>query len=619
MTRAHRSFPRTRPVVGALVAAVLGLGIAVSPPTPAQAGPAQFTCLGANGLGSSQGNTPANLMAGRVTIPGFGVTAIGTGHVNFSRLNVGKNPTWQLWFNSLKWLEPFMTAASDGAPGASTYLARADAVLADFRAAYPVSGRSPIGWGTQAASLRAATVACLAKYRSTGNVQGALADHGAFLSSDRNYAGDWNHGLEENIGLLAVGCVADNQAWIDKASGRAHSALVSTIDDQGVFNEQSPGYGPWTITRWRTIDSVLRGCSQPGLPDLDQRLEGLASWLAAATQPDGNLVQIGDTYAEQIRADVAGDYPTTRYVTSQGTQGVVGLPLISIYRAGYVFSRSAWGTGRTFTGATFFSMRFGPRRYAHGHFDHESVTWFARGRPLLADAGHGGYAPGAYRNWIVSAPAHNVLTVPGVTLRTYGVSHLTRSSASPKGEFYEVSDDAGGKVGGAYQGLVRTRGVYLVSGGSAMVVLDRTSTTKLYRTLLAKARLKTVWWHLPAAFTVRSANDSAVVATAGSTQLTVLHVPFPKTPYGKGSTRVYRGSSSPMQGWVSTAQGRRTAAPAIGQSLSTSRNLAVVVPTAVGVKVTARLMPSGTGYRLDLWTGGVYSIVRITAGGTIYS
>ena len=207
MTRAHRSFPRTHPVVGALVAAVLGLGLAVSPPTPAQAGPGRFTCLGANGLGSSQGNTPANLMAGRVTIPGFGVTTIGTGHVNFSRLNVGNNPTWQLWFNSLKWLEPFMTAASAGqAEVRATYLAvptRCGRLTSRRIPRSPVV--APVGWGSQAASLRAATVACLAKYRPTPGVR-ALADHdAAHLSSDRNYVGDWNHGLEENIGLLAVG------------------------------------------------------------------------------------------------------------------------------------------------------------------------------------------------------------------------------------------------------------------------------------------------------------------------------------------------------------------------------------------------------------------------------
>ena len=266
-----------------------------------------------------------------------------------------------------------------------------------------------------------------------------------------------------------------------------------------------------------------------------------------------------------------------------------------------------------------FSLRFGPGRYAHGHYDHESVTWYAGGRALLADSGHYGYGSDAFRTWLRSAEAHNVLTVPGVPLRTYGSARLTRYTDSANGRFFEVSDDAGGTAGGAYQGLVRIRDTYVPAGTRALVVLDRTSTTRLRWMYAAKARLKTVWWHLPPTFTVRGANDSSVVATAGSTQLSVLHVAFPRTTYGRGTTRVVRGSSRPIQGWVATASGKRYAAPAIGQSTTGSRSLAVVATSAIGQKVSARLVASGTGYRLDLWIGGVYSVVRITAGGTIFS
>ncbi len=586
--------------------------------SPAQAGTSSFACLGANGVGYTQGNTPTNVMAGKLSIPGFGVTTIGTGDINFVGLNAGKDPTWQLWFNSLKWLEPMVASYATGQSGGGAHLNRAMAIAQDWVTTYPEStpGAQP-AWNDQATSLRAQTLACMAKYRSDAWLLSALDAHGRHLADARNYSGDWNHGLEQNIGLLAVACIRDNSSWQSTAQTRAHNALITTIDSQGAFNEQAPGYGPWTITRWWTIDDVLTTCGLPALTDLAPRLQKLASFLAQATAPDGTLTQIGDTYAEPVRADVAAQYQDVRYAVSQSTAGVAPTDSVSIYNAGFVFSRSGWGTLRPFASENYFTMRFGPRRYAHGHFDHLSVTWFARGRKLLVDAGHFGYTASAYRTWIISAAAHNTLTVPSVPLRTYGTSKLTRSSNNATGQFYEVSDDAG-SVGGAYQGLVRTRGVFVLPDAKAMVVLDRTNSSKLRWMYAAKAKVKTKWWHLDPSFALTSALDSKVTAVSGSTQLNVLQVPLPGEHLARGSQKVVRGAKSPYQGWVSTAQNRKVTALAVGQTTTGSRSLSVLVPGAVGQRVWAQVKPVGGHLRVDIYVGSTKYCVYISAGGSLY-
>ena len=586
--------------------------------TPAHAATADFQCLGANGLGYSQGNTPTNLMAGKLTIPGFGVTTIGTGDIDFVGLNRGKDPTWQLWFNSLKWTEPLIASYAAGQRGSATYLNRAADIARDWVGTYPEStpGTLP-GWNDQATSLRSETLACLAKYRSDAWLLAALDAHGRHLANARNYSGDWNHGLEQNIGLLAVSCLRDNAAWQQVAQDRAHRALVTTIDPQGVFNEQAPGYAPWTMTRWWTLDDVLLGCGLPSLPDLQARMAAMAEFLAAATQPDGKLVQIGDTYAESVRSDVASQFPHTLYASSLGTRGSPPAAARIVYSAGYVFSRSGWGLSRPFGSESLTTLRFGPRRYAHGHFDHGSLTMYARGQRQLVDAGHYGYAAGAYRSWLISPAAHNTLTVPGVPLRTYGVSTLTRSAVSAMGEFNEVSDDAG-TSGGAYQGLVRTRGVYLLPNAAAMVILDRTNASKLRWMYTTKARTKVQWWHLDPSFSVAYASRSRITAVSpAGNQITVLAVPFPGETLPAGTLRAVRGATSPYQGWVSTAQGSRTPAVAVGRTTTTSRMLTVVVPAARGTAVAGSMRPFGTGWVLDLAIGAARYAVKVSAGGSL--
>ena len=119
----------------------------------------------------------------------------------------------------------------------------------------------------------------------------------------------------------------------------------------------------------------------------------MPDFLAEATQPDGNLTQIGDTYVESGFRSPAPALPR--------------LPLVAVYSAGYIFGHSAWGPD-----GTFYSLRFGPARQVHGHDDHMGITYYSRGRNLIVDAGHTGYEVSAYRDYIQSAEAASTFIAP---------------------------------------------------------------------------------------------------------------------------------------------------------------------------------------------------------------
>src|SRR6202035_1284021 len=116
----------------------------------------------------------------------------------------------------------------------------------------------------------------------------------------------------------------------------------------------------------------------------------------------------------------------------KGARGTPPQQRVAVYAAGYVFGRSGWGTKtRPFSSQSFYSLRFGPGRQIHGHDDHMSVTYYARGRNLIVDGGHTGYEVGAYRDYLRSAQAQNVLVMPGVRFSATAATALTRQSIGP--------------------------------------------------------------------------------------------------------------------------------------------------------------------------------------------
>ncbi len=183
-------------------------------------------------------------------------------------------------------------------------------------------------------------------------------------------------------------------------------------------------------------------------------------FLALATQPDGKLVQIGDTYVISPR-DRAGT--PLQYAYTRGQAGTPPAERIGVCTAGYIFGRSGWGTAKTFGDQTFYSLRFGPGQQIHGHDDHMGLTYYARGRNLIVDAGHYGYADTAYRFYLLSPEAASTLVMPGVPFDPSAPTALIAQRVGASAQFYEFTDTAFGglpryldRLGGARSATSRS-------------------------------------------------------------------------------------------------------------------------------------------------------------------
>jgi hypothetical protein len=114
----------------------------------------------------------------------------------------------------------------------------------------------------------------------------------------------------------------------------------------------------------------------------------------------------------------------------------------------------------------------GPTGGGHGHFDLFNFELFGYGKPLISDPGLYTYDSSARRNWAVSTPAHNTLSIDGVShaaVEGVGNPAIQSSGISNVAGGYQVTASHR-----AYQGLlgspVVSRSVWFDGDGTMLVV-----------------------------------------------------------------------------------------------------------------------------------------------------
>ncbi|GAB2756802.1 hypothetical protein GCM10027072_63690 [Streptomyces bullii] len=542
-------------------------------------------------------------MAGKVKIYGRPQVIAPRGDVDW-RYDPTHHPSVRLHLFSLKWFERLVTEGMK--PDGKKMLERATLIAKDFvsdnlGADGPVH---PEVWGQHATGLRASSLLCLrAAIGGRPWLDRALRTHAEQLAED--YAGQWNHGTMQDLALLVAGCQLQHAAARDLAVRRLSSAISVQVDEQGVSNEQSVRYQAYVWELWRAVHSAMQECEITPRRLIAERVRLMPAFLENATQPNGRIVPLGDSHAVPppgVRT------PVIRYLTSNGREGRPGKEKSAAYAAGFVFARTGWGTsGRQLKDEHFMSLRFGPARIIHGHNDHMSLTYYGNGRDLIVDGGHDGYRADAYRKYLQSPAAHNVVEVVGVRHQWDAPTRLTRKKLGPLHQFYEASDRA-------YGGITRTRGVLLVEDPGFLVVYDR-----------GHDRQERTWralWHLAPDFTPRKVSHSHVQALSsdGRSQLVVSQVPLPGQSVPSGSTRVARGVTDPYQGWVSPLEGQRLPASTAlmqrhGKEL---RMLTLIVPAGVDQPVSWSATRDADGwYRVTVRIGFTERAIRVGPDGSM--
>jgi hypothetical protein len=548
--------------------------------------------------------TADQVMAGRLTVAPFPAVTIDPrrdGTVSWS-MDPFHHPSWTVYFVSAQWVEPLVDRYLAGGPRAAAYRDRAKALLQDWLREVPLSERN------------ANTLICSAQaFPGQRWIESQIPPQVSY--SAQHWIGAWNHGLLQDLALLQIGCAYPAKTWGGqplrwRATAVAQmedsflpNRLGPAIDAQGATNEQATGYASFAHTLWVDAENELVSCGYAVPAVIKTRVALIPMFIAQSVQPDGNLVQIGDTY--QLPPAMVRGSPV-EYAVTQGAEGTPPARRVAVYSAGYVFGRSGWGTTRPLRSESFYSLRFGPGRQIHGHDDHMSVTYYAHGRNLITDSGHSGYEVGPYRDYLRSPEAQNVLVMPGVRFSSSAATALTYQSIGETGQFFEFADKAFG-------GYPRDRSIYISQRPDLMVVLDRASGATRYQQL----------WHLDPGLAVTTLDRSCVIARPrrdDGTRLWICPVALPGQVLPPGSTQVIRGQVTPYQGWVSRRMLQRTPAPVVvmNRSGNSAAILTVIVPTNRSAPVTTRIATQPDAwYRLDVRIGRHTQRFLVSPGGDI--
>lgn len=392
--------------VGIAATLATALGVSVLTP-PVAAAPRNVPSICANEISAARNLGAETRRLGQGVLELEGRTVTITDDSASWRVYDPIDNTFNNRFHGLQWLVPWAVAGGDAV---SLVVAR-DAALPDPGFGTPATELRATGWTTGASRIRQNTVNCL--YAMTGDerlldVMERLVD----VNLDpKRYRGQplnavHNHGMLANHALIESGRVFDRPEWVAIAFGRMDADADSVFAPCGMSAEQSTNYQLTNIRIWQ------RGLRQAGTRSVQvaeavsSRIDNARLAAVKLARPDGILEAIGNSNQHDIRA--------MRNQFTQEELEEAGTDLWCPTR-GWAANRSSWGED-----SIQYTLRFGPRRKMHGHYDHGSLTWFAGGVPVLSDPGLFDKARTPRHRQSISMSAHSVLeplhrSLPGAT------------------------------------------------------------------------------------------------------------------------------------------------------------------------------------------------------------
>lgn len=483
--------------------------------------------------------TVTDVMNGEISLVGLPAYKLGK-DINWAA-SPYKNRSWEFVFQSLRWMGSLVVEYEN--TGEQRYLDRATEIAKDWVASnrYGARGTPSYVWKDHPVSLRTQPLLCLSKHVNASWLKDSLATHAKLLSNARLYKKGHNHGIDQDIALMGIGCRYGRKDWVSLATGRLTGTVKLDVDAQGALMEQAPRYAVYVYDRLQVAMTNMKECGRKVPGEIARRAAALKDFVAHSTMPNGYMVPIGDGSAE------------TEPKMETGTPKQE----VKAYRAGYVFGRTAWDKPES----AYYSIRYGPGTKFHGHEDHLGVTYYAQGHDILMDGGFHSYEKSSYRYWTLSPEAHNVPTVVGARFRPRTASKLIKTSYGKDRQAFRLTDKA--------YGVSRTRSVLVNHGQDLMAVLDTASGGK---------KVSNIWRFAPS-LKVVSKSGGKVVLADGKFKVTLLQL---SSCDKVGGQKVSRGGKL---GWVSPTYLSKTATNVVVSPAAKSL-LTVIVPGTDSPKVS---------------------------------
>ena len=229
-----------------------------------------------------------------------------------------------------------------------------------------------------------------------------LADLHAEKLMEPEFLNPRNHGLFQMVGLDALCSVVYWRSACEGArsyAGETFGNLVkSWFSQEGVHIENSPTYHGWVTHKIRETGADVR-FQQPDVQRILEKADEITPWL---TYPNGQWVPVGDSNG--MGPKLSGSVEPACLTDDAGCWAVRDFT-----KSGYALVRSLPETDESEASMLFVSGMAAPT--GHKHSDDLSFVLIEGGREVFTDSGRYGYNFDQARSYVLSARAHNILSL----------------------------------------------------------------------------------------------------------------------------------------------------------------------------------------------------------------
>lgn len=340
-----------------------------------------------------------------------------------------------------------------------------------------------------------------------------ITDTGKLLAQEDFYAGMTNHGLFQNMGLLAY-VVYDDENFQDSdlfhlALDRIYAYVNEVFTSEGVHKEHSPSYHVLLVHNIKQILETFKllGFKNEKINILKELFDKMEHYTINIVTPEFKLPNISDgtqfnlstnnTYKNLFRSD------QFKYVTSAGKEGEQPSPLINIYpESGYLIARDSWNKD-----ATYFLFLASYHMHFHKHTDDLSFLLYKNG-PIFIDAGPYSYDyNNPFTQYAYSQFAHSTLLindrslprtdnkfddvyisehlvnneehsfmVEGINKRYESSEHTRKIEGNLKDEYFEITDTVTSDSFNQYKIIFQINGQLQVIHNGSVISIFKNNT-----------------------------------------------------------------------------------------------------------------------------------------------
>ena len=244
----------------------------------------------------------------------------------------------------------------------------------------------------------------------------SIWEHADYIKNDDFTSGNWlAHSAGAVMGIaMEYPFFSDQRIWLDYGKSSFEKNVLRDVYPDGKEAEDAPGH---VCFAYETMLGTLRSLDDAHISvdsEVRKRLEKTAEYLAAVTQPDGNMPAIGDwgggpayplTKAQEYfkRQDI-------KYVLTRGKEGKMPEKAsVSFPQGQWSIMRSAYDE-KPYENAR--QLVFKSSCGTHGHNDVLEITNYAYGRELLIDPGIRSYEHADLERYPQTS-YHNTICIDG--------------------------------------------------------------------------------------------------------------------------------------------------------------------------------------------------------------